>query len=191
MVDPLIQFQHWFTEAERAGVPQPEAMALATANAEGRPTVRFVLLKGADERGFVFFTNTGSRKGRELRDNPRAGLVFYWQPLGKQVRIDGRVEPVSPVEVDAYWITRPRESQLGAIASRQSAQLRSRAWLIARWEKLRHKYHGKDIPRPRGWTGFRVVPEEIEFWTLRDHRLHDRELFVRTRRGWKRALLQP
>jgi pyridoxamine 5'-phosphate oxidase len=189
--DPLIRFQHWFTEAERAGVPQPEAMALATVDREGQPTVRFVLLKSADERGFVFFTNARSRKGKELHDNPRAALVFYWNPLGRQVRIDGRVEPVSPVEVDAYWVTRPRESQLAAIASRQSAQLSSHASLLARWEKLRHKYRGRNIPRPRHWTGFRVVPEMIEFWTHRDHRLHERELFVRTRRGWKRTLLQP
>ena len=189
--DPFIQFQHWFTDAQRAGIRLPEAMALATADARRRPSVRFVLLKSADERGFVFFTNVGSRKGAELRGNPRASLAFYWDALLKQVRVDGRVELVAPVEVDAYWATRPRESQLAARASRQSATLKSHAELLARWETLRSRYRDKDIPRPAGWVGYRVVPDAIEFWTHRDHRLHERELFVRTRRGWKRKLLQP
>ena len=189
--DPFIQFQHWFTDAQRAGIRLPEAMALATADARGRPSVRFVLLKSADERGFVFFTNAGSRKGAELRGNPRASLAFYWDALLKQVRVDGRVELVAPVEVDAYWTTRPRESQLAARASRQSATLKSHAELLARWERLRSRYRDQDIPRPAGWVGYRVVPDAIEFWTHRDHRLHERELYVRTRRGWKRKLLQP
>ena len=189
--DPFIQFQHWFTDAQRAGIRLPEAMALATADAQGRPAVRFVLLKSADERGFVFFTNAGSRKGAELRGNQRASLAFYWDALLKQVRVDGRVELVAPVEVDAYWATRPRESQLAARASRQSATLKSHAELLARWEGLRNRYRDKDNPRPAGWVGYRVVPDAIEFWTHRDHRLHERELFVRTRRGWKRKLLQP
>jgi len=189
--DPFIQFQHWFTAARRAGIRLPEATALATADARGRPAVRFVLLKGADVRGFVFFTNASSRKGRELRDNPRASLAFHWDALLKQVRVDGHVEPVAPAEVDAYWTTRPRESQLAARVSRQSARLTSRAQLLARWQSLRHRYRGKDVPRPAGWVGYRVVPDTIEFWTHRDHRLHERELFVRTRRGWKRTLLQP
>src|SRR5512136_1674591 len=135
--DPFIQFQHWFTAAQRAGIRLPEAVALATADARGRPSVRFVLLKSADERGFVFFTNVSSRKGAELRGNPRASLAFYWDALLKQVRVDGRVELVAPVEVDAYWATRPRESQLAARTSRQSATLKSHAELLARWEKLR------------------------------------------------------
>lgn len=189
--DPFIQFQHWFTDAQRTGMRLPEAMALATADAQGRPSVRFVLLKGADERGFVFFTNVSSRKGAELRDNPHASLAFYWDVLLKQVRVDGRVETVAPVEVDAYWATRPRESQLAARASRQSATIKSHAELLARWETLRRRYRGKDVPRPAGWVGYRLVPDAIEFWTHRDHRLHERELFVRTRRGWKRKLLQP
>ena len=189
--DPFIQFQHWFTDAQRAGIRLPEAMALATADAQGRPSVRFVLLKGADERGFVFFTNVSSRKGAELHGNPRASLAFYWDVLLKQVRVDGRVELVAPVEVDAYWATRPRESQLAARASRQSATLKRHAELLARWERLRSRYRDKDIPRPAGWVGYRVAPDAIEFWTHRDHRLHERELFVRTRRGWKRKLLQP
>ncbi len=189
--DPFIQFQHWFAEAQRAGIRLPEAMALATADATGQPSVRFVLLKSADERGFVFFTNASSRKGVELRDNPRASLAFYWDEILRQVRVDGRVEAVAPSEVDAYWSTRPRESQLAARASRQSATLASHAQLLARWEALRHRYRGKDVPRPAGWVGYRVVPDAIEFWTHRDHRLHERELFVRARSGWKRKFLQP
>lgn len=189
--DPFIQFQRWFSDAQRAGIRLPEAMALATADAEGRPSVRFVLLKSADERGFVFFTNARSRKGLELRDNPRASLAFHWDATLKQVRVDGCVAPVAPVEVDTYWATRPRESQLAARASRQSAPLASHAQLLARWEALRHRYRDQDIPRPAGWVGYRLVPDAIEFWTHRDHRLHERELFVRTRRGWKRKLLQP
>jgi pyridoxamine 5'-phosphate oxidase len=189
--DPIVQFQHWFTDAQRAGIRLPESMALATADAMGRPSVRFVLLKSVDERGFVFFTNAHSRKGRELRDNPRASLAFYWDALLRQVRAEGRIEPVAPAEVDAYWTTRPRESQLAARASRQSATLASRAQLLARWETLRHKYRDKDIPRPVGWVGYRLLPDAIEFWTHRDHRLHERELFTRTRGGWKRTLLQP
>ena len=189
--DPFIQFQHWFAEAQRAGIRLPEALALATADAQGWPSVRFVLLKSADERGFVFFTNAGSRKGGELRDNPRASLAFYWDEILKQVRVDGGVEMVAPSEVDTYWTTRPRESQLAARASRQSATLASHAQLLARWEVLRHRYRDKDVPRPAGWVGYRLVPDAIEFWTHRDHRLHERELFVRTRGGWKCKLLQP
>jgi pyridoxamine 5'-phosphate oxidase len=189
--DPFIRFQHWFAAAQRAGIRLPEAMALATADAQRRPSVRFVLLKGADERGFVFFTNANSRKGRELGANPRASLAFYWDEILKQVRADGRVELVAAAEVDAYWMTRPRESQLAARASRQSAPLTSHTQLHSRWEALRHRYRGHDVPRPRHWAGYRLVPDTIEFWTHRDHRLHERELFVRTRHGWKRKLLQP
>jgi len=169
--DPLVRFRRWFDEARRARVPLPEAMALATADAAGRPSVRFVLLKGADERGFVFFTDARSRKGRELRENPRASVAIYWDAVGKQVRIEGRAEGVAPAEVDRYWKTRPRQSRLAALSSTQSARLAGRASLMARWRKL--------------------VPETIEFWRHREHRLHDRELFVRTRRGWSRTLLQP
>jgi pyridoxamine 5'-phosphate oxidase len=189
--NPLAQFHHWFAEARRAEVALPEAMALATADARGRPSVRYVLLKHADEHGFVFYTNLVSRKGRELRANPYAALVGYWDAIGKQVRIEGRIEHVSAAEADAYWGTRPRESQLAAIASRQGASLESRAVLLAAWKRLRREYRGREIARPRHWTGLRIVPEMIEFWTRGEHRLHQREMFVRNRRGWKRTLLQP
>ena len=189
--DPLVRFRRWFDEARRARVPLPEAMALATADAAGRPSVRFVLLKGADERGFVFFTDARSRKGRELRENPRASVAIYWNAVGKQVRIEGRTEGVAPAEVDRYWKTRPRESRLAALSSTQSARLAGRSSLVALWRKLGRRYPGDEVPRPSYWTGFRLVPETIEFWRHREHRLHDRELFVRTRRGWSRTLLQP
>ncbi|HUI25278.1 MAG TPA: pyridoxamine 5'-phosphate oxidase [Candidatus Kryptonia bacterium] len=189
--NPLTQFHHWFAEAQRAGAPLPEAMALATADMKGRPSVRFVLLKGADARGFVFYTNGRSRKGRELRRNQSASAVFYWDVIGKQVRIDGTVEHVAAADADAYWATRPRESQLAARASHQSAPLASHAALLALWKQLRRTYRGKEIPRPRGWVGIRIVPATIEFWTRGEHRLHQRELFTRNRRGWKRTLLQP
>lgn len=189
--DPLIQFHHWFAEARRAEVPLPEAMALATADAHGRPSARYVLLKHVDERGFVFYTNLRSRKGRDLRLNPYASLVGYWDAIGKQVRVEGRIEHVTAAEADAYWATRPRESQLAALASRQGAVLESRAKLLAAWKQLQREFRGKEIPRPRKWTGLRIVPDMIEFWTRGEHRLHERELFVRNRRGWKRTLLQP
>jgi pyridoxamine 5'-phosphate oxidase len=150
-----------------------------------------VLLKQAGADGFVFYTNGKSRKGRELAANPRAALLFHWDGLGKQVRVEGRVRQVSAAEADAYWATRPRPSQLAALASEQSAPLRSRAQLMARYRALSRRYRNAPVPRPPHWTGYRVVPQAIEFWTHREHRLHDRELFTRAGRGWKRTLLQP
>ncbi len=188
--DPFARFHRWFRQARRA-VPLAECMALATADASGKSSVRYVLLKQADERGFVFYTNARSPKGQDLRANPHASAAFYWDPIGKQVRVQGAVEEVSPAEADEYWSTRPRASQLGALASQQGATLSSRAVLIARWKAVRKKFQGRTIPRPTGWTGYRIIPESIEFWTRRAARLHERELFVRTRNGWKRQLLQP
>ncbi len=190
-IDPIARFQRWFNEARRARIPLHNAMALATADRRGRPSVRFVLLKHCNHRGFVFYTSVTSKKGRELRENPYASLVFYWHPTGKQVRIDGRVEKVSAEEADMYWATRPRQSRLAALASKQSATLGSRRDLLAAMKRLRQKFKGKEIPRPPGWTGFRLFPDAIEFWMHREHRLHQRELFVRMQRGWKRRLLQP
>lgn len=190
--DPIARFQRWFAAARRhAQIPQPEATALATADRRGRPSVRIVLLKHADAAGFVFFTNADSRKGREMLANPHAALAFHWHPLGRQVRVEGRVAMVTPAEADAYWATRPRESQLGGAASAQSAPIASRAALVARWRALARRYRGRDVPRPPHWTGFRLVPEAIEFWTLRPYRLHDRERFTRARGGWRMMRLQP
>jgi len=189
--DPLARFRRWFDEARRARIPLPEAMALATADRAGHPSVRFVLLKQADGRGFVFFTDARSRKGRELRDNPRASLALYWHAIGKQVRVEGRTEDVPAADVDRYWQTRPRESRLAALSSTQSARLSARAALLTGWRKFDRRYPGEGVPRPPYWRGFRLVPDTIEFWRHRDHRLHERELLVRTRRGWSRTLLQP
>jgi pyridoxamine 5'-phosphate oxidase len=190
-VDPIARFLRWFNQARKANLPLPEAMALATVSADKRPAVRFVLLKGADKCGFVFFTDARSRKGRELRANPYASAVFYWDALGRQVRIDGRVEEVDTAEADAYWESRPRASRLAARSSVQSAPLAGRSVLIARWKRMAREYTRREIPRPRNWTGFRIVPDAIEFWTRHEPRLHHRELFRRTPRGWKRTLLQP
>jgi len=153
--------------------------------------VRFILLKQADERGFVFYTNARSPKGQDLRAKPHASAAFYWDPIGKQVRLEGRVEEVSAEEADEYWRTRKRSKQLGALASEQSAPLSSRAVLVARWKALGKKLRGRTVPRPAEWTGYRIIPHSIEFWTRRAARLHVRELFVRTKNGWKRTLLQP
>jgi pyridoxamine 5'-phosphate oxidase len=189
--DPIAKFIRWLEDAQRTRIPNYEAMALATAERNGRTSVRFVLLIGIDERGFVFFSDARSRKGRELRSNPLASLVLYWQPKGRQVRVEGRVEEVTPAEADAYWSTRPRQSQLAASASHQSARLHSRPELLARCARLARKFRGREVPRPLYWTGFRVRPDVIEFWTHRAHRLHDREIYLRRGRGWRRDLLQP
>lgn len=189
--EPLLRFRRWFHAARRAGIELPEAMALATADHAGRPAVRFVLLKEADARGFVFFTDGRSRKGRELRENPRAAAVFYWHESGKQVRVEGRIEEVTAAEADAYWETRPRGSRLAASVSTQSATLHSRARLIAAWRGLDRQLGKGAIPRPSAWTGYRIVPSAIEFWRRGEARLHDRVLYVRRRGGWKRTLVQP
>jgi pyridoxamine 5'-phosphate oxidase len=189
--DPIAKFIRWLNDARRLGIQNYEAMALATAARGGKTAVRFVLLKTIDARGFVFFTDARSRKGRELQGNPRASLALYWQPKGRQVRVDGRVREVTAYEADVYWTTRPRQSQLAASASYQSARLHSRAELLGRYTQLAGKLRGREVPRPSWWTGFRIRPDVIEFWTHREHRLHDREIYVRRGREWRRSLLQP
>jgi pyridoxamine 5'-phosphate oxidase len=189
--DPIAKFIRWLDEARRLRIPNYEAMALATAVRAGKTSVRFVLLKRIDERGFVFFTDARSRKGHELRSNPRASLALYWQPKGRQVRVEGGVQEVSPEEADAYWATRPRQSQLAASTSYQSARLHSRAELLGRYSRLARKLRNQEVPRPPWWTGFRVRPDVIEFWIHREHRLHDREIYRRRGREWRRSLLQP
>ena len=190
-VDPIARFRRWYAAAERAGVPLFDAMALATADRRGTPSVRFVLLKGVDERGFVFFTDSRSRKGRELAARRRASVAFYWDRTGKQVRIEGRIAPVSAAETDAYWATRPQESRLAAASSTQSAPMPSQAWLMARWRRLGRRVGKGPVPRPDDWKGYRIVPDAIELWTRGAHRLHRRERYERTRRGWRFRLLQP
>ena len=189
--DPLELFEHWFAEAKRAGVEVPEAMTLATATGEGAPSARMVLLKGVDEDGFVFYTGYGSRKSEELEQNPRAALVLYWRPLGRQVRVEGSVERVSGPESAAYFTTRPRGSQLAAWASQQSRPLGSREELDRRYAELELEYEGRDVPLPPHWGGYRLRPEAIEFWEHRENRLHDRIRYTRARAGWKVERLSP
>jgi pyridoxamine 5'-phosphate oxidase len=189
--DPIRRFQRWLADARKAGVPLPEAMALATADRRGRPSVRYVLLKGADAQGFVFYTNMQSAKARNLRANGRAAIAFYWDKTGRQVRCEGRVTGVSRAEADAYWASRPRGSQIASAASRQSSPLESNGALMARYRDLLRMYAETPVPRPEVWSGFRLVPERIEFWTRREPRLHKRELFVRARGEWTMRLLQP
>jgi pyridoxamine 5'-phosphate oxidase len=189
--DPLRQFAFWFEEAEAAGVRFPETMTLATASADGSPSARMVLLKGADERGFAFYTNYDSRKGRELGENPRAALVLYWQPLGRQVRVEGTVERVGFDESAAYWATRPRASRVSAWASPQSEPVPGRDELEEAAAAIDRDFAGEDLPLPPHWGGYRVVPDSIELWEHRDDRLHDRVLYTRTGDGWRMERLAP
>jgi pyridoxamine 5'-phosphate oxidase len=192
VADPHALFDVWLAEAKASEPNDPTAMALATADAAGRPSVRMVLMKGHDARGFVFYTNLDSRKGAELAANPRAALLFHWKSLRRQVRVEGAVEPVTDAEADAYFASRSRDSQLGAWASDQSRPLDARATFEARYEDIRARFEGGDVPRPPRWSGWRVVPERIEFWSDRPHRLHERRLFVRgDGGGWGEGLLYP
>ena len=189
--DPFALFDSWFAEARLSEPNDAEAMALATADADGHPSVRMVLLKGQDARGFVFYTNLDSRKGAELAANPNAGLLFHWKSLRRQVRIEGSVSAVSDGEADAYFATRGRDSRLGAWASDQSRPLADRATFEARVVAMRERFGDGDIPRPPRWSGFRVTPQRIEFWSDRDARLHERRLFLATDAGWSEGLLYP
>jgi len=189
--NPITQFDSWLQDALGAEPSNHNAMALATVAPDGRPSTRMVLLKDHDERGFVFYTNYTSQKGRELKANPNAALCFHWKSLGRQVRIEGPVEPVSDAEADTYYASRPRGSRIGAWASEQSQPVDSREILEARVAELTARYGAGEIPRPPHWSGFRVVPVRIEFWTDRPDRLHDRALFVRTADGWSEQRLQP
>ncbi len=189
--DPLEQFRRWYAEAEATGMRAPQAMALATAAVDGAPSVRMVLLKGADERGFVFFTGYVSRKAAELEANPRAALLFHWEALGRQVRIEGRVERVAGQESDAYFATRPRGAQLAAAASQQSSVLRDRAEIDDRVAELAREHEGSDVRRPDHWGGYRLVPDAYEFWQHRDDRMHDRLRYRRSDGGWVVERLSP
>jgi pyridoxamine 5'-phosphate oxidase len=188
--DPLDVIRSWLDEA-RAVVPEPGAMTLATATASGTPSARVVLLRGLDERGLTFFTNRASRKGEELRSNPRAAAVLHWWELGRQVRVEGAVREISAEESAAYWSTRPRASRIAAWASPQSQPLSDRGELDALVRDVERRFHGTDVPLPPFWGGYRLAPESIELWTHRDDRLHDRVRYVRSGEDWRRERLAP
>jgi pyridoxamine 5'-phosphate oxidase len=193
-MDPISHFRTLLAAAQavdRTLLPEPTAMTLATVGRDGQPSARLVLLKSVDERGFVFYTNLRSRKGRELAANPRAALTFHWQPLEVQVRIEGLAEQVDDAEADEYFATRPRGSQIGAWASDQSEELASAADLDARFAEVERRFVGRDVPRPPFWSGYRVRPERVEFWRNRPSRLHERRLFEREGEGWRESLLYP
>jgi pyridoxamine 5'-phosphate oxidase len=190
--DPFALFRRWFAAALEAGLPEPNAMTLATATPDGAPSARVVLLKALDDRGFTFFTNYDSRKSREMAANPRVALVFLWHPLERQVRVEGTVEQVTPGESDAYFAVRPLGSRLGAWASAQSAVIPDRAFLERQHAELLAKYPDGNVPRPPHWGGYRVLPTVIEFWQGRPSRLHDRIRFTRQPDGtWKKERLAP
>jgi pyridoxamine 5'-phosphate oxidase len=191
MTDPLALFDEWLAEARTAEVNDPEAMALATAGANGHPSVRMVLLKGHGPEGFVFYTNEQSAKAEQLAENPRAALLFHWKALRRQVRVEGAVDRVPAAQADAYFATRARDSQLGAWASDQSRPLDRRATFEQRFEDVKRRFEGQDVPRPPHWGGYRVIPERIEFWSDRPYRLHERRLFTRDDGGWSEGLLYP
>ena len=189
--DPIEQFRRWFDEALAAGLHEPNAMTVATATPDGRPSARVVLLKGFDERGFAFYTNYEGRKATELEANPRCTLLFYWGVLERQIRVEGRAVRLSGEESDAYYASRPRGSRLGALASRQSQKIRDRGVLEGRLRELEREYEGREVPRPPYWGGYRVEPEAFEFWQGRENRLHDRLVYRRGDEGWTVERLQP
>lgn len=196
IIDPvyaeaLARFSQSFERYKATQPAEPTAMTLATADASGRPAARVVLLKDFDPRGFTFFTNMTSRKGRQLLSNPRAALCFLWLAVETQVNVEGAVEMVSEADADAYWTTRPRDSQIGAWASLQSRPLDARSTLEDRVKDLSRRYDQGPVPRPPHWTGFRVMPERIEFWNMRPFRLHDRTLYEKAASGWTKGLLYP
>jgi len=188
---PLQQLASWLEDAQAAALTQPDAMTLATASADGVPSARMVLLRGLDDRGAVFYTNAASRKGRELLENPRAALVFHWEPLGRQVRLEGPVERVDDEESDAYFASRPLPSRLGAWASDQSRPIESREALMASYAEAAARFGDGPVPRPPHWYGFRVVPDAVEFWEHGAHRLHDRIRYTRAGAGWIAERLAP
>jgi len=190
--DPIKQFDIWFTEAQEAKVPEQNAMTLSTATHDGRPSARIVLLKGFNEKGFVFFTNYLSRKGKEITKNPVAALTFFWPALERQVNIEGTLEKVSKEESEKYFHSRPKNSQIGALVSPQSQEIESRDILEKKWNELAAEYADKDVPKPAFWGGFILKPNRIEFWQGRPSRLHDRIVYKRIdNKSWKKVRLAP
>lgn len=189
--NPIKRFVELFEQMQKMDVPEPAAVTLATATSNGKPSVRVVLLKSSDESGFVFYTNLDSRKAKELRANPFAALCFYWEPIHYQVRVEGPVELVSEDEADSYFATRPRGSQIGAWASKQSAVLPKERTLMFRFLKYQEQFLGKEVPRPSFWSGFRLIPQRIEFWQRQENRLHVRQLYNKENDSWVISSLYP
>lgn len=189
--DPFLLFDEWLAEAREAEINDPDAMAFASVDAQGRPSVRIVLLRSFGPAGFGFFTHLDSRKGRELLANPHGALAIHWKSLRRQVRAEGRVEQVGEEDADAYFGSRARQSQIGSWASDQSRPLESRELFEQRYEDMRTRFEGKDVPRPPRWSGFRLIPHSIEFWSDRPHRLHERRLFTLENGRWVESLLYP
>ena len=191
-IDPVKQFEHWFADAERAGMRMPNAMTLATVSPDGQPTMRIVLLKFFDERGFVFYTNYESQKARDIAQNPRVAIHFPWHDLERQVKITGVAERVSAAESVKYFVTRPKGSQIGAWVSNQSSVITSRQMLMSKFEELKQKFENKEVPLPSFWGGYRVVPESFEFWQGQESRLHDRFVYrLMDDQTWKIDRLAP
>ena len=190
-IEALGRFHDLLKEAHKTDLLEPTAMTLATCDAQGHPTARTVLLKMVDERGFAFYTNLNSRKARQLESNPRAALCFFWQPLMQQVTVEGSVQILSDEEADAYWHTRERDSQIGAWASEQSAPLDSQETLHLRHEQYRDRFKDQQVPRPADWSGYRIIPERIEFWKSGWHRLHERVCYSKSEEGWTLTFLYP
>ena len=189
--DPFKQFEKWFDEASRSQIPEPNAMCLSTVSLEHKPSSRMVLLKYYDEKGFVFFTNYRSRKALEIQNNPSVALLFFWQPLERQIRIEGRAEKISTAASFKYFASRPRGSQIGAWVSPQSSTLSSKKILLAKFEEMKRRFANGKIPLPDHWGGYRIVPDTFEFWQGRENRLHDRLLYKRTLNKWQQELLAP
>ena len=191
MTDPFALFDEWLAEAAAREPNEPEAMTVATTGADGQPSARMVLLKAHGPEGFTFYTHEQSAKGQDLAENPRAAILFHWKSLCRQIRIEGSIARVSDAEADAYFATRSRDARIGAWASDQSRPLDSRETFERRFEEVKRRYEGQDVPRPTGWIGYRVVPDRFEFWTAREHRLHERRQFTRSGDGWSEGLLYP
>ena len=189
--EAIQRFKKLFAQAKEAGLHEPAAVTLATADAQGRPSARTVLLKEVNDRGFVFYTNLQSRKGGQLASNPRAALCFFWDPFMEQVLVEGVAEPVSASEADAYWATRPRENQLASFASLQSQPLDKKETLKARFEQCKLQFAGREVPRPPHWSGWRIIPDRIEFWKTGPFRLNERLLYQKTGGRWTAELLYP